>query len=35
MLAPGESKWKQAAARLAERVKGGDGLDTALSLVVG
>jgi UDP:flavonoid glycosyltransferase YjiC (YdhE family) len=35
MLAPGESKWKAAAARLAERVKGGDGLDTAVSLVVG
>ena len=33
MLAPGESEWKAAAARLAERVKGGDGLDTAASLV--
>lgn len=35
MLAPGESEWKAAAARLAERLKGGDGLDTAASLVVG
>jgi UDP:flavonoid glycosyltransferase YjiC (YdhE family) len=35
MLAPGESEWKSAAARLAERVKGGDGLDTAAALVVG
>jgi hypothetical protein len=35
MLAPGESQWKSAAARLAERVKGGDGLDTAAALVVG
>lgn len=35
MLAPGDSTWKAAAARLAERVKGGDGLDTAVSLVVG
>ena len=35
MLAPGESAWKAAAARLAERVKGGDGLDTAAALVVG
>ena len=35
MLAPGESEWKSAAARLAERVKGGDGLDTAAALVAG
>jgi hypothetical protein len=35
MLAPGESEWKSAAARLAERVKAGDGLDTAAALVVG
>jgi hypothetical protein len=34
MLAPGESQWKSAALRLAERVKGGDGLETA-ALVVG
>jgi UDP:flavonoid glycosyltransferase YjiC (YdhE family) len=35
MLAPGESAWKAAAVRLAERVKGGDGLDTAVALVTG
>jgi hypothetical protein len=35
MLAPGENEWKSAAARVAERVKGGDGLDTATALVVG
>ena len=32
---PGESEWKSAATRLAERVKGGDGLDTAAALVAG
>jgi hypothetical protein len=35
MLAPGESEWKAAATRLAQRVQGGDDLDTAASLVVG
>jgi hypothetical protein len=35
MLAPGESEWKPAAARLAERMKRGDGLDTAAALLVG